>query len=127
MEISNVARFFVFRQNCGYVTSFSMFYICFLFFFLTFIFLYYENTSLKDLLETTKNNIIQEKEALIMSSKDLKNCIDILENRIDSLASDYVDNDEFFKDIPYEDLKVLKNELGKQFEKTYVSYFSGNN
>eukprot|EP00494_Astrolonche_serrata_P031099 UN31368 len=62
---------------------------------------------------------MKQKDDIILESKDLDTCVDRINECIDNTAKEFVEKDEFLKEVPQKDVDTLKNELTPIFQKEH--------
>ena len=76
---------------------------------------------IKELFDTVKSAVMDEKDGVVLESQDPEDCIDRMGNKVDEFVKEFVDDDSFFKNIPEETPDLIKQALSAVFENAYVS------
>ena len=69
-----------------------------------------------------KKDILAQKDEIVTAATGVGDCIGNMHNACDKAAADFIKKDDFYKSVPVEVVKQVKNELAPVFEKAYVTW-----
>ena len=72
-----------------------------------------------ELIKADRIETLANKDEIILESLDEEDCIERMNNFVDDFAYDFVNNDEFFKEVPQEEVDELKDELEPIFRREF--------
>ena len=76
----------------------------------------------KELYKKVKEDVLAQKDEIVTAAIGVGDCIGNMYNACDKAAADFVKEDYFYKFVPVEVVKQVKNELAPVFEKAYVTW-----
>ena len=76
----------------------------------------------KELYKKVTEDVLAQKDDIVTAATDVGDCIGNMHNACDKAAADYVKKDDFYKSVPVEVVKQVKDELEPVFENAYVTW-----
>ena len=78
-----------------------------------------EEKKLQQLMKAVRKMALAEQDIIVLQSEDVENCVDKMRTFVDECVEEFVEADDFFKEIPHRASDKIKSELEPIFRSAF--------